>query len=117
MDTQAVLAQLDLSDEAVRNEVFGALVDAGLDFGTCTRVFGKRDESELQDAYYEAARDKESPGEIEVDDNAIISKGDEPPGAYVMAWVWVSDNDAGIAEDDDGEDDDIHTIDGPSMVV
>jgi len=29
-------------------------------------------------------------GELEVDDNAKISKGDDA-GAYVQAWVWVSD--------------------------
>jgi hypothetical protein len=29
-----------------------------------------------------------SDGEIEIDDNAIISEG-EDPGAYVQAWVWV----------------------------
>jgi len=27
-------------------------------------------------------------GSVEIDDDAIISKGDEP-GAYVQAWVWV----------------------------
>lgn len=32
-------------------------------------------------------------GEIEIDDNAVISRGDEP-GAYVQAWVWVCDDDA-----------------------
>lgn len=32
-------------------------------------------------------------GEVEIDDNAIISHGDDP-GAYVQAWVWVPDSDA-----------------------
>ena len=31
-------------------------------------------------------------GEIEIDDNAVVSRGDDP-GAYVAAWVWVSDPD------------------------
>src|SRR5688572_11282438 len=35
-------------------------------------------------------------GEIEIDDDAIVSRG-EDPGAYVQAWVWVSYKDAGIA--------------------
>lgn len=30
-------------------------------------------------------------GELEVDDRAVVSKG-EDDGAYVQAWVWVSDN-------------------------
>lgn len=29
-------------------------------------------------------------GEIEIDDDAVISRGDDP-GAYVQAWVWVYD--------------------------
>lgn len=28
-------------------------------------------------------------GEIEIDDGAVVSRGDED-GAYVAAWVWVS---------------------------
>jgi len=28
-------------------------------------------------------------GQIEIDDNAIISRNDEVPGAYVAAWLWV----------------------------
>lgn len=33
--------------------------------------------------------------QVEVEQDAVISKGEEP-GAYVMAWVWVTDDDAGI---------------------
>lgn len=29
-------------------------------------------------------------GECEIDDDAVVSPGDDP-GAYVMAWVWVYD--------------------------
>lgn len=28
-------------------------------------------------------------GQIEIDDNATVSRGDDP-GAYVQAWVWVA---------------------------
>jgi hypothetical protein len=34
-------------------------------------------------------------GQVEIDDNAIVSKG-EDAGAYVMGWVWVDDDVAGI---------------------
>lgn len=34
------------------------------------------------------AREMAREGEIEVDDTAIVSAGDDP-GAYVMAWMWV----------------------------
>ena len=47
------------------------------------------------DAWYIAsARDEyQTDGEIEIDDNAVVSRGSDP-GAYVAAWVWVySDTD------------------------
>lgn len=34
-------------------------------------------------------------GEMEVDDDAVVSLGDDP-GAYVMCWQWVTNEDAGI---------------------
>ena len=42
-----------------------------------------------------AKMEYENEGEIEVDNNALVSEGDED-GAYVAAWVWVSKTDAGI---------------------
>ena len=44
-----------------------------------------------------AARSQyESEGEIEVDDNAKLSRAEGNPdfGAFVQAWVWVSDEEA-----------------------
>ena len=42
--------------------------------------------------YIEAAkREYGREGEIEIDSNAIVSRGDDP-GAYVAAWVWVSNS-------------------------
>lgn len=38
-------------------------------------------------------------GSIEIDDDAILSKSDE--GAYVMAWVWISNEDMGVIEEDE----------------
>lgn len=41
--------------------------------------------------YVTAARAQyQKDGEIEVDDGAKVSRGDDP-GAYVQAWVWVYD--------------------------
>ncbi len=43
--------------------------------------------------FVEAARELyEQEGEIEIDDNATISRGDDD-GAYVQAWVWVNFHD------------------------
>jgi hypothetical protein len=44
-----------------------------------------------------AARSQyESEGEIEIDDNAKVSRAEGNPdvGAFVQAWVWVSDEEA-----------------------
>lgn len=41
-------------------------------------------------------------GECEIDSNAVVSKGGDP-GAYVMAWVWVYDDDAGIEPEEDAD--------------
>jgi hypothetical protein len=47
-------------------------------------------------AYRKAAKAQwEEEGEIEIDDGALVSEGDES-GAYVAAWVWVNKLDAGI---------------------
>jgi hypothetical protein len=49
--------------------------------------------------YIKAARAQyHKDGEIEIDDGALVSRGDDP-GAYVQAWVWVSDE-----ELEDGDD-------------
>ena len=39
--------------------------------------------------YRAAAQDQAVEGEIEVDDNAVVSRGDDA-GAYVAAWLWVA---------------------------
>ena len=44
-----------------------------------------------------AARSQyQSEGEIEIDDNAKLSRAEDNPdtGAFVQAWVWVSDEEA-----------------------
>ena len=47
-------------------------------------------EDERNDRIREMAREEYvREGEIEVDDNAVVSEGDDN-GAYVQAWVWVS---------------------------
>lgn len=53
--------------------------------------------------HYRADKDDEkyinavpiSEGDLECDSDAVVSKGDDP-GAYVMCWKWVDDEDAGI---------------------
>lgn len=76
-----------------------ALIDAGLDFGTAVTAFAEHQTETTPElaAYQSAAEglDIVREGECEVDSGAIVSKG-EDAGAYVMAWLWVSDDDAGV---------------------
>jgi hypothetical protein len=39
-------------------------------------------------------------GELEIDDNAIVSSGADA-GAYVQCWVWVEDDPLSPEEDDE----------------
>jgi hypothetical protein len=42
-------------------------------------------------------------GTLEVDHRTIVSRGDDP-GAYVMAWLWVSNEQAGVEDEDEDEE-------------
>ncbi|MBL9187528.1 MAG: hypothetical protein JNK23_08635 [Opitutaceae bacterium] len=53
-------------------------------------------------AYQRGAESLARDGEIEVDESAVISKGDAP-GAYVQAWLWVGDADAGLVAETAGD--------------
>ena len=46
-------------------------------------------------AYLAAAKLRQKDGELEIDDDAKVAPGDDP-GAYVQAWIWVSDQEAGL---------------------
>lgn len=75
--------------------------DHGLRFGDCVVAFGRNRDS---DPYARAAhKEYHQEGEIEIDDTTVVSEGDDP-GAYVLAWVWVDDQAAGIVRDEDGKD-------------
>jgi len=41
--------------------------------------------------YCEAAMEHYQEESLEIDDDAVVSKGDDD-GAYVMAWTWVRDS-------------------------
>ena len=71
-----------------------ALIDQGLVVSQALDAFASRQAPGLR-AYADRVETRD--GELEVDDNAIISES--TGGAYVMAWAWV-DDEAG-AEDED----------------
>lgn len=56
----------------------------GLTFGQCVKAFNNPADA----AYITAAQRHVEEGYLEVDDNAVVSHGDES-GSYVMAWLFV----------------------------
>jgi hypothetical protein len=68
------------------------LHEAGLTFTDCFSYFGVSAED---NPYLKAAHERHyREGVLEFDDPAVISESDGG-GAYVMAWVWVTDEEAG----------------------
>jgi hypothetical protein len=72
------------------------LIAAGLTFSDCTHAFG----SDEFDSYVQAARLHVREGELEVDTPAVVSRGADD-GAYVMAWIWIDNQEAGISPAED----------------
>lgn len=78
--------------------------------GACLRMLAERTgagcDPQAVRAYQKGAEGLARDGEIEVDDDAVVSMGDDG-GAYVQAWLWVSDEVAGIPPEApcDGVDD------------
>ncbi|QNG62646.1 hypothetical protein B1VFA_014 [Rhizobium phage B1VFA] len=50
--------------------------------------------------YISAARDHWASDDLEIDDDPRVSAGGDP-GAWVHAWVWVRDDEAGIPDEDE----------------
>lgn len=67
-----------------------ALIDEGLEFGDCVNAFGVDERNPFAKAADEMYSRE---GAVEIDSPTVLSESDE--GAYVLAWVWVSNSDAG----------------------
>lgn len=78
-------------DSDSRKKTLAALKNCGLTFSECIELFGADD----SDPYVAAAQSKAQEGDLEVDVPTVVSRGDDD-GAYVQAWVWVSNREAGI---------------------
>jgi hypothetical protein len=67
------------------------LARCGLTFSDCVCFFAKEQSKELLAFAEKAKHDFEQEGELEFDDNPIVSETGDPEaeGAYVMAWRWV----------------------------
>jgi hypothetical protein len=64
----------------------------GLEFSAIVPLFA---ESAEDSAYVRTAQENAREGEFEVDEPAVVSRGDDD-GAYVMGWMWVSNDAAGL---------------------
>ena len=89
---------------AFAEEIDWVLIEKALpiltgDFSGTYKLIAKRNNHTRAHLYIEAAQSfKHKDGELEIDDVAAVSVSEEPDvhGAYVHAWVWVEDSDAGI---------------------
>lgn len=62
-------------------------------------------EQDIQDRWKQDRRyidAVETDDELEIDPDTVVSAGGDP-GAWVMAWVWISDEQAGIKPEDEDE--------------
>lgn len=87
-----------------------ALILRGLTYGQACETFGRiqdRDEPHLE--AFRGAVDCND--ELEVDPGAIVSQGDD--GAFVHAWVYVTNEQAGVDPvDEEGEEEEEGAADG-----
>lgn len=73
-----------------------ALKANGLTFAECVTVFAESDDN----PYVVAGCEMMEEGDLEMDDNVVISENDD--GAYVMAWKFVS-NDFALSDLDESD--------------
>lgn len=83
------LSTLELSAEQLQS-ICTCVLDESL-FGSYVNAYSERHDNESYRRYRQAAQDQAVDGELEVDDWAVISAGDDD-GAYVMVWLWVPDD-------------------------
>lgn len=91
----------------IESELKEAMVDAientRIEVGTVRELATEPEDVDREQAYRNACqRLHVSEGDLEMDDTAVVSEGDDP-GAYVQVWKWVHRSEAGI--DDEEEED------------
>lgn len=95
---------LDAEQIALIKSHIGARADIDGDDSPCAKLIEhiekhERDQdSETAQKYRKAAIDtRYEEGELEIDDNSIVSMGGDD-GAYVQAWVWIANEEAGVKD-------------------
>lgn len=69
--------------------------DAKAAFGQLAKDLHRQNEEFDHDDPYRAAAKSGANDEFEVDDDAVVSAGGDP-GAWVMCWTWITDEEAGL---------------------
>ena len=89
--------------QAARDAALRALVEDGMSLSDCLRAFAAQPGTDQQ-RYVDAARALHGSDDLEIADQGVVSMGDDP-GAFVLAWVWVTDVEAGVTVE--GGDDEV----------
>ena len=80
-------------------QLLATLKANGVEFSDCVAAFAEDEDN----PYVVAGREMMDEGDLEMDDKVVISKSDA--GAYVLAWKWVSNEDASLEEAEDESND------------
>ena len=83
-------------------ERLNAMIADGLDFATMTNAYAEHQARTRPDLEPFLGAADSVDGVCEIANPAIVS--DSEDGAYVLAWVWVSNEDAGIEPASDGDE-------------
>lgn len=93
-DTSAIQEKTPPTNEQIQ-EILKA---HNIDFSQCVSAFAEDDSN----PYVVAGRDMVDGEDLQMDDSVVISEGED--GAYVLAWKFVSKDDAGISDDEDEDE-------------
>jgi len=91
--------QLEALKVLVETAPYSGVAGAKEASDTVTSMLEARTEGDPRYLAY-AQENMQSDGDIEFDDDAVISEGGDP-GAYVMCWKWVYAADAGVPLDEE----------------
>lgn len=89
-----------MSESELKSQFLALVEQQGLNFASVISWFHEIQEAKepMAPAFIKAAQEQAVEGEIEVDENAQLSFSSDQ-GAYCMAWLWVSNEEAGLPED------------------
>ena len=80
-------------------QLLATLKANGVEFSDCVAAFAEDEDN----PYVVAGREMMDEGDLEMDNKVVISETDA--GAWVLAWKWVSNEDASLEEAEDESND------------